>query len=42
MILATLVQRIEVTIPEGFEPDVVTELSMHPGDRGMPTDVRLR
>ena len=42
MILATLVQRIEVTIPEGFEPDVVTELSMHPGDRGMPTDVRFR
>ena len=42
MILATLVQRIEVTVPEGFEPDVVTELSMHPGDRGMPTDVRFR
>jgi cytochrome P450 len=42
MILATLVQRLEVNIPEGFEPDFVTELSMHPGGRGMPTDVRFR
>ncbi|UCH30248.1 MAG: cytochrome P450, partial [Myxococcales bacterium] len=42
MILATLLRRIEITIPEGFEPDVVTELSMHPGDRGMPTDVKFR
>ncbi|UCF45660.1 MAG: cytochrome P450, partial [Myxococcales bacterium] len=41
MILATLVQRVEVTIPEGFEPDFVTELSMHPGERGMPTDVKF-
>jgi cytochrome P450 len=42
MILATLVRRLEVKIPDGFEPDFVTELSMHPGDRGMPTDVQLR
>lgn len=42
MILATLVQRMEITIPEGFEPDFVTELSMHPGERGMPTDVKWR
>ena len=42
MILATLVRRLEVTIPDGFEPDFVTELSMHPGERGMPTDVQLR
>jgi cytochrome P450 len=42
MILATLVRRLEITIPEGFEPDLVTELSMHPGDRGMPTDVTFR
>ena len=42
MILATLVQRVEVTVPEGFEPEIVTELSMHPGNRGMPTDVRFR
>ena len=41
MILATLVRRVDITIPEGFGPDFVTELSMHPGDRGMPTDVRF-
>ena len=42
MILATLVQRVEVTVPDGFEPDFVTELSMHPGERGMPTHVAFR
>ena len=42
VILATLAQRVQITIPDGFEPDVVTELSMHPGERGMPTDVQLR
>jgi cytochrome P450 len=41
MILATLVRRLEITISDGFEPDFVTELSMHPGDRGMPTDVKF-
>lgn len=39
--LATLVRRLEITIPDGFEPDFVTKLSMHPGDRGMPTDVKF-
>ncbi len=42
MILATLARRIEISVPEGFEPDFITELSMHPGERGMPTDVRFR
>jgi cytochrome P450 len=41
MILATLLRRVEPNIPEGFEPDLVTELSMHPGERGMPTNVRF-
>jgi cytochrome P450 len=41
MILATLLQRVQPNIPEGFEPDFVTELSMHPGERGMPTNVRF-
>ncbi len=40
-ILATVVRRVDVTIPEGFEPDFVVELSMHPGKRGMPTDVHF-
>jgi cytochrome P450 len=41
MILATLVQRIEPNLAEGFEPDFVTELSMHPGERGMQSDVHF-
>ncbi len=41
MILGTLLQRVEPNIPEGFEPDFVTELSMHPGERGLPMDVRF-
>ena len=42
MVLATLVQRVDVNVPDGFVPDFVTELSMHPGERGMPTDVHFR
>jgi cytochrome P450 len=41
MILATLIQRLEPNLAEGFEPDFVTELSMHPGERGMQMDVRF-
>ncbi|MBT8451538.1 MAG: cytochrome P450 [Deltaproteobacteria bacterium] len=41
MILATLIQRLEPNLSEGFEPDFVTELSMHPGERGMQADVRF-
>jgi len=41
MILATLVQRLEPNLAEGFEPDFVTELSMHPGERGMQAEVRF-
>jgi cytochrome P450 len=41
MILATLLQQVRPNLPEGFEPDFVTELSMHPGERGMQTDVRF-
>ncbi len=40
-ILATLVRRVDVTVPEEFEPDFVVELSMHPGKRGMPADVHF-
>jgi cytochrome P450 len=42
MILATLLQRLEPNLAEGFEPDFVTELSMHPGERGMQATVRFR
>jgi hypothetical protein len=33
---------VEVSLPDGFEPDLVAELSLHPGERGMPTDVKFR
>ena len=42
MILATLVKRLEINLAPGFEPDIVTELSMHPGDRGMQAEVHFR
>jgi cytochrome P450 len=41
MILATLLQRVEPNLAEGFEPDFVTELSMHPGERGMQATVHF-
>jgi len=41
MILATLLQRVEPNVAEDFEPDFVTELSMHPGERGMQATVRF-
>ena len=41
MILATLLQRVEPNLADGFEPDFVTELSMHPGERGMQADVHF-
>jgi len=41
MILATLIQRLEPNLAEGFEPDFVTELSMPPGERGMGGEVRF-
>jgi hypothetical protein len=42
LILATLVQNLVPTIPAGFSPDFVTELSMHPGKKGIPIDVVFR
>lgn len=42
MILGTLMQNVEPSVPEGFEADLIAELALHPGERGMPTDVRFR
>jgi len=41
IVLGTLLQRVEPNIPPGFEPDIITELSMHPGPRGLPTEARF-
>lgn len=42
MILATMIQNLVPTIPAGFTPDFVTELSMHPGKKGIPVEVVFR
>ncbi len=42
MVLGTLLQKVVPNVPEGFEPDFVPELSLNPGPKGMPMDVRFR
>ncbi|MEM7436666.1 MAG: cytochrome P450 [Myxococcota bacterium] len=42
IVLGTLLQCVEPNLIDGFEPDFVTELSMHPGERGLPMNVRKR
>jgi cytochrome P450 len=42
IILGTLIQNIDIQVLEGFEPDFVAELSLNPGERGMPMKVRFR
>ncbi|MGB8331190.1 MAG: cytochrome P450 [Polyangiales bacterium] len=42
IILGTLIQNVDVNILDGFEPDLVPELSLNPGERGMQMRVRFR
>jgi len=42
IILGTLIQNVDVNILEGFVPDLRPELSLNPGQRGMPMKVRFR
>jgi cytochrome P450 len=42
IVLGTLIQNVDVNVLEGFEPDFVAELSLNPGERGMPMNVRFR
>ena len=42
IVLGTLLQNVDINVLEGFEPDFVAELSLNPGERGMPMQVRLR
>jgi len=42
IVLGTLIQNVDVNVLEGFEPDFVAELSLNPGERGMPMKVRFR
>lgn len=40
MVLATMLSAFEPNLVDGFEPDFITELSRHPGPRGMQMIVR--
>lgn len=42
LLLGTLIQNIVPKLADGFEPDIVPELSMHPGRRGMQIEVQFR
>jgi cytochrome P450 len=42
IILGTLIQNVDINILEGFEPDFVAEISLNPGERGMPMKVCFR
>ena len=42
IILGTLIQNVDINLLEGFEPDIVPQISMNPGPRGMQMKVRFR
>ncbi|MDH3726514.1 MAG: cytochrome P450 [Myxococcales bacterium] len=42
IILGTLLQNVEINILDGFAPDMLPEISLNPGERGMQMKVRLR
>ena len=42
IVLATLIQNVDINVVDGFEPNFLPELSLHPGERGMQMKVRFR
>ncbi len=42
IVLGTLIQNVDVNVVQGFEPDFLPELSLHPGERGMQMTVQFR
>lgn len=42
IVLATLIQNVDINVVDGFEPDLLPELSLNPGPRGMQMKVRFR
>lgn len=42
IILGTLIQNVDINVLEGFEPEFEAQLSLNPGERGMPMKVRFR
>jgi len=41
-VLGTLMQNVDINVLDGFEPDFLPDLSLNPGDRGIPMTVRFR
>ncbi len=42
LVLGTMIQNLVPKLAAGFDPDIVYELSMHPGIRGMQIEVEIR
>ncbi|MDH3201455.1 MAG: cytochrome P450 [Myxococcales bacterium] len=42
IVLGTLLQNVEINILDGFVPDMLPEISLNPGERGMPMKVCFR
>jgi cytochrome P450 len=42
IVLGTLMQNVDINVLDGFEPDFLPDLSLNPGDRGIPMTVRFR
>jgi cytochrome P450 len=42
LLLGTMIQNLVPKLKPGFEPDIVPEVSMHPGRRGMQIEVAFR
>lgn len=42
IILGTLLQNVEINVLDGFVPDMLPEISLNPGERGIPMKVRFR
>jgi cytochrome P450 len=42
IILGTLIQNVNINLLDGFEPDIVPQISLNPGERGMQMKVRFR
>jgi cytochrome P450 len=42
IVLGTLIQNVDINVLDGFEPDLLPELSLNPGERGMQMRVRFR
>jgi cytochrome P450 len=42
VVLGTLIQNVDINVIDGFVPDFVPQITLHPGERGMQMQVRFR